>query len=419
VLLNTVPSGAPTPRTPEGPAYHDQNGITRAGWRLIWWLSLAQLVVWGTLYYSFSLFILPMEAALGWSKAALHGALTVGLLIAGLCAYPVGTWIDRHGARGLMIAASLAGGLLLIAWSQVSRIEVFFLIWALMGPVHAALLYTPAFAVLTANLGPHYRRAITSMTLVGGFASTVFMPLTQILIDGLGWRGALVALGISTIVPCVAIHAVMLRGTRAGMPAHVSAPGGRSPLRRAVRTRAFWGLLATFACFSAAFSASTFHLIPLLSERGLGMATIVGLIAVIGPMQVAGRLCVLMLGSRQPARVTGWIPLLLAPMSMLLLLLSGTSAPLLTLFVVLYGVANGLITITRGTIVPELLGAEGYGTIMGALTLPVTLAGALSPMGAAALWGVAGYDGVIMALLALLTCALVAWIVAVTGAKPA
>ena len=165
------------------------DGITRQGWTLIWALSAAQLVSWGTLFYSFSLFILPMERELGWSKTDLNGALSAGLLVAALFAMPIGRWIDRGRDRAVLTTGSLAGGLMLLAWAGVSDLILFYAIWLVIGASLAATLYEPAFAVLTTRLGPQYRRAITSMTLVGGFASTVFMPLTVI-----GKRSMLAAL---------------------------------------------------------------------------------------------------------------------------------------------------------------------------------------------------------------------------------
>ena len=152
--------------------------VTRAGWTLVWTLSVGQLISWGTLYYAFAVYALPMEQELGWSKAELNGALSLGLLVNGLLMLPAGAWIDRHGGRWIMLAGSLAGRAPLLLWSVTTSQIAFYAIYAAMGMVLSAELYEPALAVLTANLGRHYRRAITVMTPVGGLASTVFIPLT-------------------------------------------------------------------------------------------------------------------------------------------------------------------------------------------------------------------------------------------------
>src|SRR5437763_6925016 len=102
---------------------------TESGWPLVWALSLAQLVSWGSIYYGFSLFVVPMEAELGWSRTWLNGALSLGLLMSGLFALPVGRWIDRHGGRLLMALGSLAGAALLFAWSRIESLAAFYVIW--------------------------------------------------------------------------------------------------------------------------------------------------------------------------------------------------------------------------------------------------------------------------------------------------
>ena len=161
------------------------------GWPLLWALAAAQVVSWGSVFYSFSLFVVPMEAELGWSRAAINGALTIGLLTSGFVAYPVGTWIDRHGGRWLMALGSVLATLLLAAWAFVESLIAFYAIWLGLGFALAATLYEPVFAVVTRIFPDSYRSRITALTLVGGFASTVFVPLTQLFISTLGWRDAL------------------------------------------------------------------------------------------------------------------------------------------------------------------------------------------------------------------------------------
>ena len=119
------------------------------GWPLVWALALAQLVSWGSIYYGFSLFVVPMEAELGWSRAAINGALSLGLLVSGACAYPVGAWIDRHGGRAVMGAGSALGAALLAAWSRIDSLAMLYVVWLGLGAALACTLYEPVFAVLT------------------------------------------------------------------------------------------------------------------------------------------------------------------------------------------------------------------------------------------------------------------------------
>src|SRR5215471_20513255 len=135
-----------------------------------------------------------------------------------MVAFPVGAWIDRHGGRGVMTLCSLAGGLLLLGWAYVETPWVFYLIWVLIGTSMAGVLYEPAFAVITAVFGPDARRGITALTLVAGFASTVFMPLTQLLIGAVGWRSALLVLGALNLALCLPLHALFVPGPPVSPP---------------------------------------------------------------------------------------------------------------------------------------------------------------------------------------------------------
>lgn len=369
-------------------------------WGLVWWLSLGQLTTWGSLYYSFSLFVAPMERDLGWSKAELNGALSLGLLISGFAAVPIGTWMDKHGGRLSMTLGTVLGGLVLLIWARTDNLIVFYAIWALMGLALASTLYEPAFAVLTANMGGEYRRAITYLTLLGGYASTVFIPLTEILIRWLGWRDALLALGCINLPFCALLHFWILKGTRggdAGKPR--AASGDRGPLHRALRMPAFWGVLIAFSAYGMTFGALTFHIIPMLEESGLQRGTIVAIIAMIGPMQVIGRLILMMLGDKVDSRSTGRIAIVCLPLSILILIFATHSVWWLALFACVYGIGNGMMTIARATVVPEMISKDGYATINGALTLPTNIIRAVSPAAAAALYLlVDGYVGVLWAL---------------------
>lgn len=370
-------------------------------WTLVWSLSGAQLVSWGVLYYAFSLFVVPMEGELGWSRTTLNGALSLGLLAAGLFAYPVGTWIDRHGGRWVMTLGSLLGVTMLLMWSQVTDIVVFHLIWVGLGIAMSATLYEPAFVVLTRLFHQSFRTKITLMTLVGGLASTVFIPLTQLLVDALGWRAALLALAAIVAATCLPVHGLMLRDHGAGQVAAAAPVLGTAAVRRAMRTPVFWGLLVCFVAYYATFSALSFHLAPMWTDRGFDAVTIVGALAVIGPSQVAGRLLLLALGRHVKTATVGRVAMFAFPASALLLVLLPQSLTAMFAFAVLYGVGNGIMTIVRGTAVPDLLWREGYGAINGALSLPSTVAKAASPFAAALLWSWSGgYAAVLWAIFA-------------------
>jgi predicted MFS family arabinose efflux permease len=376
----------------------------KRGWPLVAALAFAQLVSWGSIYYSFSLFVVPMESELGWSREWLNGALSAGLLAAGLMAYPVGALIDRGHGRAVMSAGSLLGALMLAAWSRVESPALFYLLWLGLGVALAGTLYEPVFAVLTRHFPDSYRTRITALTLIGGFASTVFVPLTQLFIASFGWRDALLLLALTNLALALPVHALLLGEDRAGRstPAHAAARRAldRAALHRALRHPVFWALALCFTAYYANFAALTFHIIPLLTERHMAMSVIVAAIAVIGPAQVLGRIVLMAFGRRFSAAVAGRIAFIAFPVSVLLLIALPGRAGLFA-FAAIYGAANGVITIVRGLAVPELLGREAYGAINGALTLPANVARAAAPFGAALLWTLAGgYGAVLWAVLA-------------------
>jgi predicted MFS family arabinose efflux permease len=359
---------------------------------MVWTLAVAQVISWGTLFYAFSLFVLPMQESLGWSRPLLNGALSLGLLCTGVVAFPVGAWIDRHGGRGVMTLGSLTGGLLLLAWAQVETPWVFYLIWVLIGVSMAGVLYEPAFAVITAVFGPDARRGITALTLVGGFASTVFMPLTQLLIGAVGWRRTLLVLGGLNLAVCLPLHALFVPGPPTFCPP--DAPQEDAPTARiscaVLRGRVFVGLAIWFTAYNTAQSALIFQFVPLLTTWGVETAVILTSVALIGPMQVAGRVVLMCFSTRLETREIGMAVTVLLPAALLALLFLPHTLLWLGLVATLYGAGNGIMTIVRGIAVSDLIGRTHYGVINGALTVPTTVAKALAPVAAAALWSAVG-----------------------------
>lgn len=361
-------------------------------------LSIAQLVSWGTIFYGFPLFVVPMEAELGWSRGTLNGALSLGLLVAGFAAYPVGRRIDSHGGRAVMTVGSILAVLLCVAWSFVGNPVAFYAIWIGLGVAQACTLYPPVFAVLTRMFPADFKTRITVLTLAGGFASTVFIPVIAWAIEALGWRNALLLMAACNLVFCLPVHLLMLRDPAL---AAIAAPAETSvsPLRRAMQQPVFWGLAACYTCYGLMHAMLTFHFMPMFTEYGIPLGIAVAILAVIGPAQVAAR--ILLLAARRIDTIaTGAIVMTVFVLSILLFLLFPTVVPVLFVFAAFYGGANGMMTILRGTAAPDFLGREGVGAINGALTLPASIALAVGPSLAALIWKVGdGYGAVLFAVL--------------------
>lgn len=368
-------------------------------WGLAWRIAGGQIVSWGVLYYAFTVVIGPMQVATGWSRPFLNTGLSLGFLVWGICALPVGAWIQRRGGRGLMTFASLVGGLALAALGAFPHPAAYIAAWMVLGAAMAGLLYEPAFAVVTAHFGAAYRRGITLVTLVGGLASTAFIPLAQLAVDQLGWRAALVALGAFQVVVCVPLHALGLPRPAAPAPdTHAHAPGGIGArlavwwgeLRKDMGDRRFVGLAIWFTAHSAVFSGLIFQLVPILQSGAVETSTMLTAIAFIGPMQVLGRIALATWGGQLDSlRMGGWAMAgLFAAVASLLAL--PPSLATLALFAALYGASNGALTILRGTSVAELFGRRRYAELSGALALPAVIAKAASPLALAAIWSATG-----------------------------
>jgi MFS family permease len=183
-------------------------------WVIVFTLSMTELISWGALYYSFGVLLTPMYLDLGWSRAALSGGFSIGLLVAGLAAIPLGRWVDQHGPRLLMSCGSLLGVAMLLAWSQVHTLIEFYLVWAGIGLASAATLYEPAFATVAAWFWQdraERTRALAVLTFFGGLASLAFIPLTGYLTDLYGWRGALIWLAAIVAAGTIIPHIALLR----------------------------------------------------------------------------------------------------------------------------------------------------------------------------------------------------------------
>lgn len=370
--------------------------------RLSFWLSVPQLVTWGSVFYTFSLLLAPMEAQLGLGRAESSLALSLALLAEGAVAWLVGRWIDAGHERWVMTGGSVWVGLGLLAHSQVQSVTGFYVVWIWLGMGMAATLYNPAFAVVTRRFGPEFRRAIIILTFLGGLASTVFIPLVSWWMQRWGWSAALIALGALQLGLCVPLHAWLLQ--HAPTPATISdgtERRPRPPLRQHLRRAPFWLITLFTVLMMLVTSGLPAHMIALLGEAGLPIAWVVGVPAAIGVLQVLGRLVLFFFERRWDVHAANrWIPLLM-PAALLALLMAGLLPGATVLFVLLYGPANGMITIVKGTAIAQYVSSAQVGQLNGLMGLPIALARALAPWIMGLLWSpVDGYRIGLWALLA-------------------
>ena len=378
--------------------------------RLVIWLSLAQLISWGSVFYVFALLLEPVERELGLSRAQSSLAFSLALLAEGVLAYPVGRWIDRGHERAVMTGGSLLVALCLLLHSQVDSMAGFYAVWLGLGAGMAATLYPPAFAVVTRRFPHDFRRAIITMTFLGGLASTVLMPLSAWLIDLFGWRHALWPLAALHLLVCAPLHARVLRHAPPAPPHPASrAPPAAVP-GRALRTHlvsAPFLLTGLFIVLLMAVTAALpAHLVSLLRGQRLPETWVIAVPAAIGVLQVLGRVLVYVAEQRVDLHRLNWLTPCLIPLGLLALLaaplLGGAQTGLVLLFVLLYGMGNGMLTIVKGTAVAEYVSREQMASLNGALGVPQALARAAAPLLLGVLWSPqAGYGAGLWVLVGL------------------
>jgi MFS family permease len=368
------------------------------GWPMLAGLSVAETISWGILYYTFPVFLRPMEIELGWSRAEVAGAFSVALLVSGLAAVPVGRWLDAHGARGLMAAGSAAGALLLFAWSKVQSLAGLYVLWAGFGAVMAAVLYEPAFAVVARWFVRRRNRALTILTVFGALASAVFVPLATWLLDRHGWRVSVQILALLLAVTTVPLHGLLLRrdprdvGSGPDGEAAAASPFETASSSRPDRGPSLQGLTIVFTVASLVGVATCVHLVPFLTASGVPSAAVAAAVGLLGLMQIPGRL--LYGALRRTLPLSGCLAaVFLAQAAALAFLPWALGATALVVFAAVFGMTNGVATLLRASAVAELFGAAEYGRRSGVLALFTTTARAAGPLAAALAYEAVGSYG--------------------------
>jgi MFS family permease len=390
--------GMTAPGEPPALARTPAREEVRRGWAIVAALAVTETVSWGVLYYAFAVFLVPMQRDLGWSKGELTGAFSLALATAALAAFPVGRWLDRHSPRSLMTVGSSLGTVLVLAWSQVHELWLFYVIWIGLGVAMACVLYEAAFTVVTKWFRERRRLALTAVTLVGGFASFVFSPLSNWLIDVQGWRDALIALAIVLGAVTVPLHGLLLRAAPSAPvpepePENASTvlavPRSKGRLEDALGEPAFWSLTAAFVLSSFAISALAVHLIPYLLERGQSASFAAGAAGLMGLMQVPGRLIFAAAARVAPRRYEAAAVFLLQGLGLAVLAAATTGGGILAA-VSLFGMGNGMATLVRATTIADAYGQWRYGSIAGVAAACATGSRAVAPVTAAGVYAAFG-----------------------------
>jgi predicted MFS family arabinose efflux permease len=362
---------------------------------LVLGLGGAQLLAWGTLYYAVAVVGEPMRRELEMSASALFGAFAWSTLLSGVLAPAVGRALDRLGGRTILAASILVGALGYAVLAFARSWPTLTLGWSINGVAMALGLYETCFATI-AQAAPHaYRRLVTGVTLVAGFASTVAWPTAHYLLEALGWRVTCLVFA-GALLLCLPVYLTVLpAGSR--FP-HQPRPWFRTArLPLVLRRNARWLSLA-FAGSSLIAASMSVHLVSTLEALRFSPEHAVWLAASIGALQVLGRVLDFASSAPQNAIQLGFVTFAGLAAAMLCLLGARAVPALVYVFIPLYGIANGLVTIAKAALPAELFGLENIGTLLGDFAAPSLVTRAVAPLAYATVVSQAGYQGALLGL---------------------
>lgn len=360
-------------------------------------LGCAQLIAWGVLYYSITVLAEPMQIELGLAPSEVFGSFTAALVISGMLAPWAGRLLDRAGGRAVLSASALVGAASFAMLARADSLLGLIAGWTVAGVAMAMGLYDACFAAIGQIERQRYRTVVTSVTLFAGFASTVSWPLSAYLVTPLGWRGLCDAYAVGLLL-CAAIYLAVL-------PAHSLATARRShsgpevklAVTAATRTRA--RILAyAFAGAALIGGSMSAHVVGVLSALDLPSDHVIWIASSIGALQVFGRVVDLAFGARRSGTQLGFFTFAALAASMGLLVVTESVPWVVYGFALLYGVANGLITIAKATIPIELFGFENVGTLLGTFGAPSLVTRAFAPLLFAAAMGAGGVSTALLAV---------------------
>ena len=341
--------------------------------RVVIALGSAQTLAWASSYYLPAILAAPMARDLGIPSSWVFAGFSAAMLLSAVLGPAAGRAIDLRGGRDVLTVSNIvfALGLLLLAMAQGTAMMA--LGWLVIGVGMSMGLYDAAFATLAGLYGRAARSPITGITLIAGFASTVGWPLSAVMEDAFGWRGACLGWAALHLVLGLPLNRLLVPPAPPPEKQQAAAEAEATPAPRfAMPILAF-----VFAATWTVAGAMAAHLPAMLQAAGATTALAIAAAALIGPSQVAARLLEYALVRRIQPITTARIAALGHPLGVLALLAGGgIAAPV---FAVLHGMGNGVMTIVKGTLPLAVFGPAGYGARQGLLTAPSRFLQALAP----------------------------------------
>jgi MFS family permease len=366
--------------------------------RTAWALGFVELTCWGAMIYTFSVFLPEMHQSLGWSQPLITAAYSFSIAVRAIASTAVGWWVDRRGAAALMTVGAIGGALILVAWSAISTPLELFAVFLGVGITTSAILYEPAFAIVVRTYTERRDSRLLTVTILGGFASTVFLPAAGALVAWLGWRHALVALAVIVLAGAVLPLALLVRDPRRGPGAQDLGGTARKGIRLAARMAAAstpyrWLTLASFL-ISISLVFVNVYLVSYLLGAGYTLTVAAAATGSLGILSVLGRIFLSQAARRVGlARLTGTLVGFQA-LAVIPLLSDARAVPGLVAFILLFGAGFGVVTLARARLLADYAPADMYARWAGFQATIVTVAQVLAPVTGSLLHALAGYPAV-------------------------
>jgi MFS family permease len=373
-------------------------------------LGFTQIVGWGTTFLMPAVLGRHMGESLGLASEVVFAGITVMFGVGALLSPQVGKLVDRTGARAIMASGSALYAVSIAALAFSQGMVSYLLCWAAMGVASTLALSTPSSIALAQVAGPSARRAIGMLAIIGGFASTVFWPLSGALDVALGWRGTLLVYAAIHLLACLPVHLWVLPRRP---PAHhlaAAANPAASGVSSEVRTRAFVLLSITLSSGAFVFTGAMVHMIELMRGLGHPAAVAVFLASLIGPSQVTVRIFELLFGHRYSIMNSAVFGSAALVLGLAVAMIDGGNFVLALACIVSYGIANGLKAVQRATLPLALFGRGQFGAYMGRLALPQGIVSASAPPVIAAVLSNGGTAAALWLIFAAATLSLITMI---------
>jgi MFS family permease len=353
------------------------------GWMLIAVLGVTTIISYGTTDYLFGVLVVPLTSTFHWTRASISGAYAASLVLAGVCGLPIGYAVDRWGARWLMTGGSALAMLVFLALSQVQTLWQFYLLWSGgVGLVMALTLYPVSFTVATNWFLRRRGTSLAILTLLGGLASPIFLPLSGLLVSHLGWQTALIVLGLMHVAIALPLHGVLLRCCPEDLglspdgdhfvPVSPSLPLAGTTLSQALRRSTFWTLTASLTLVTVGTTVIMVNQIAFLISRGYDAGLAATLSGMIGVASLTGRYLFNVLSEQITSQTLLGIGIVVQVVGVMVLLHASTIG-WLVVYVVLYGAAYGAISPLGASIMADHFGRRAYGSITAVQAIAITL----------------------------------------------